>query len=131
MKNGLNINKDMNNQDYENKKRECWKEYFKHVVCGTDSHEYWFNKIFDRAYALGKQEKDAEDTVIQGWVARDNDGDLFFYTDKPRRENAVWDEPQYWIGEAYTELNTDLFPDLTWESEPEQVEIIIKRKKNG
>lgn len=93
MKNGLNINKDMNNQDYENKKRECWKEYFKHVVCGTDSHEYWFNKIFDRAYALGKQEKDAEDTVIQGWVARDNDGDLFFYTDKPRarkREGVKW-----------------------------------------
>lgn len=50
----------MTNQEYEQKKSECWKEYFKHVVCGTDSHRYWFNKIFDRAYALGKQEKDVK-----------------------------------------------------------------------
>lgn len=28
-------------------------------------------------------------------------------------------------------LPIDSFPDLTWESEPEPVEIIIKRKKNG
>ena len=45
----------MENKEYEAKKQECWREYFKHVVCGTDSHEYWFNKIFDRAYSLGKQ----------------------------------------------------------------------------
>ena len=28
---------------------------------------------------LGKKEKDAEDTVISGWVARDFDGDVFLY----------------------------------------------------
>lgn len=172
----------MNNQDYEQKKRECWEEYFKHVVCGTDSHEYWFNKIFDRAYALGKeketitqeeiekeaehyddkhteqliydiqndrtswkplqdgicnafkaganfalgkQEKDA-DTVIQGWVARDEDGHLFMYCTKPERYEAL----QVWMGGyADFDLRNALFPDLTWDSEPEEVEIILKRKK--
>lgn len=29
------------------------------------------NQITARAYALGKQENDMEDTVIQGWVCRD------------------------------------------------------------
>lgn len=29
------------------------------------------------------------------------------------------------------EIDPTLFPDLTWESEPEPVEIIIKRKNNG
>lgn len=50
----------MTQTDYEQKKQECWEEYFKHVVCGTDSHEYWFNKIFDRAYALGKLQASCE-----------------------------------------------------------------------
>lgn len=47
----------MNTKEYDQKKQECWEEYFKHVVCGTDSHEYWFNKIFDCAFALGKEKE--------------------------------------------------------------------------
>ena len=49
----------MNNQEYEHKKRECWKVYVDMLNrnCAT---RYMFDKIFDRAYALGKQEKDSE-----------------------------------------------------------------------
>lgn len=77
--------------------------------------------------ALGKQEKDA-DTVIQGWAARDEDGHLFAYCTKPERDEKL----QMWMGGyADFDLRDSLFPDLTWESEPEPVEIIVKRKKNG
>ena len=122
-------------QEYEQKKQECWDALWDERTTLPISHEPLsqeeiFNYAFDRAYALGKQEKEA-DAVIQGWVARDDDGDLFFYNDKPRREKAVWDEPQYWIGKTQTDLDPNLFPDLTWDSEPEEVEIILKRKKNG
>lgn len=71
---------------------------------------------------------DAEDTVIQGWVARDEDENLFMYQTKPERDETT----QMWMGGyADFDLRNALFPDLTWESEPELVEIIIKRKKNG
>lgn len=51
----------MNNQDYETKKRECWDEYCKtHPLCNTSVMRLNFDWTFDRAYALGKQEKDAE-----------------------------------------------------------------------
>lgn len=50
----------MTQQEYEQKRKECWEEYFIHVVCGTGNYKYLFNKIFDQAYTLGKQEKDAE-----------------------------------------------------------------------
>lgn len=77
-------------------------------------------------FALGKQEKDA-DTVIQGWVARDANGNLWTYTHKPIRS----DKP-YWLGEvADFTLSNDVLPDLTWSDEPIEVEIQIKRKKNG
>lgn len=53
----------MNNQDYENKKRECWEEFKNEVFNGNISHSSYgaLSFAFDRAYALGKQEKDAED----------------------------------------------------------------------
>lgn len=75
-------------------------------------------------FALGKQEK-AADAVIQGWVARDGNGNLWAYTHKPIRS----DKP-YWLGEvADFTLSNDMLPTLTWESDPLQVEITIKRKK--
>lgn len=84
-------------------------------------------------FALGRQEKDA-DTVISGWVCRDKvcnkpfTSDLFFVLEKPTRvlEWGKWSD----CGD-YIELDSNLFPDLTWESDPQEVEIIIKRKKNG
>lgn len=76
--------------------------------------------------------KDA-DTVIQGWVCRDKywqkdifPSDLFLAMEKPQR-NEEW---KAWTDMgANIPLNTELFPDLTWSDEPQECEIIIKRKK--
>ena len=117
----------MTQLEYEQKKRECWEEFT------TISPLYKsFNFAFDRAYALGKQETkqetDAEETVISGWVARDADGNMFMYCTKPERDENL----QMWMGRyANCGIRNDLFPDLTWDDDPQEVEIIIKRKKNG
>lgn len=110
----------MNKQDYGQKRRECWEEYVNMLNrnCAT---RYVFDQIFDRAYALGKQEKDA-DTVIQGWVARDLDGEVFLYENKPERGDGEW------LGRISSEFD---FQQLKWGSDPIEVEIIIKQKKNG
>lgn len=74
-----------------------------------------------------------EGTVIQGWVARNgsgpNDLGLHVYTVKPDRMK----NRREWNGHGGISYLIDcgLFPDLTWESDPQPVEIIIKRKKNG
>lgn len=78
----------MNNQEYEQKKRECWEQFCRHIV---DEEEEFYN-MFDRAYSLGKQEKDAEETVISGWVARDKDNGLYLYGKKPVRDHNEWFE---------------------------------------
>ena len=62
----------MTYKEYEQKKRECWEEFRTNAVCGTDNPKGWFERAFDRAYALGKQEikqeikqeKDAEGEVM-------------------------------------------------------------------
>lgn len=178
----------MTDKDYEQKKREYWLIYAGAFDIKDEIPNEAFNWVFDRAYALGKQEKDAEETkadvtmkarrksdgriieirewrgasdviysspdmnqfyqaseldfnvdaentVIQGWVCRDKEwdkdlfaSDLYLSAEKPTRDEycGAWCNMC-----AYMPLNTELFPDLTWESDPEQVEIILKRKKNG
>lgn len=118
-------------QDYDQKKHECWEEFCKVYPAFSlkTATRVIFKFVFKRAYALGKQEKDA-DTVIQGWVARDKGGTICLYNEYPERYNAPINE---WGSDnplQYYRIPDELFPDLTWESEPEPVEIIIKRKNN-
>lgn len=89
-----------------------------------DSHD--MGQAFEDGvnFALGKQEKDA-DAVIQGWVAADDDGDLFLYRTKPARDEV---SGMWMSNECPLDVGINLFPDLTWDSDPEPVEIIIKRK---
>ncbi len=79
-------------------------------------------------FALGKQEKDAE-TVICGWVARASDGHLALFKRKPDREIYMRSNNGLWFGGSMTELDSTSFPELTWDDDPIEVEIIIKRKK--
>lgn len=67
------------------------------------------------------------EAIISGWVARDGDGRLLvFRHNKPQRETmGYWDS---W-DDGYEYLPPDFFPDLTWEDEPIEVDIIIKPKK--
>lgn len=113
----------MTKPEYETKKRECWEEFCQHIV---DEEEAFYN-MFDRAYALGRQEKEA-DTVISGWVARDDSGSLNVFDEEPTRDEklGMWSDGLDHFGLPYSS-----FPDLTWDSDPIEVELIIKRKKNG
>lgn len=119
----------MNNQGYEQKKRECWEEYLNtetpQLAAWNKGHaKEAFDSAFDRAYALAKQEKDA-DTVIQGWAAVDDDGDLFLYRTKPARDEVSG----MWLShECPLDVGINLFPDLTWDSDPIEIELRIKRK---
>lgn len=187
----------MTDKDYKRKKQECLLDFcIEHDFYITPEVEGIFGYAFDRAYALGKQAKDAEetpiterlyeeeksqlewlyyylnraadkqenesvsvailfeamerledmfgvdlltnghgknkpkdaDTVIQGWVGRDMSGSLYVYCHEPERNlmKCLWEGDIMSIS-----LSDDMFPDLTWESDPKPVEIIIKRKKNG
>lgn len=83
---------------------------------------------------LGKQEMEA-DTVIQGWVARDKrDNALLLHAGEPYRTWSGYQmdaRQDVWESDfaSFLPLDSKLFPDLTWDSDPEEVELILKRKK--
>lgn len=66
----------MPDKEYQDKKRECWEEYKRTDLYGEVqwqpvSRYDVFCAAFDRAYALGKQEKDAEKSKEKLMCLRD------------------------------------------------------------
>ena len=68
------------------------------------------------------------------WIARDKDGQLTLFTNKPHRCTDVgWDNESWDVVsmDEFTDtmiLNPNLFPNLTWEDEPIEVELTLKKK---
>lgn len=66
---------------------------------------------------------------VRGWVARDKETDAFqgnglcLHSAKPVREGDEWSGKTLMM-----HLPESLFPDLAWESEPIEVELLIHRK---
>lgn len=61
---------------------------------------------------------------IRGWVARHKNGELCLFSNKPEYKLALgWvDEHQHW-----RVINRKLFPEITIESEPVEVELLIRK----
>ena len=60
---------------------------------------------------------------IESWAARDMDGKLFLYRDKPIKDKFVWYSP----GFSFV-LASASFPEIKWsDKEPTRVSITIKK----
>ena len=78
--------------------------------------------------------EDAEEVTIDGWVARDDEdligeSGLYLYPVKPVRKGHWFALPEDVERNAAMRLDVGLFPSLTWESDPLEVTITIKPKK--
>ena len=66
------------------------------------------------------------------WIARDKDGELNLFSNKPHRCTSIGWNNESWDVESMDEfndtmlLNPNLFPNLNWEDEPIEVELVIK-----
>ena len=54
------------------------------------------------------------------WVARDNNGKLYLYNEKPKYYNNL---EAWFVGGICAKLDNNIFPNLTWEDEPIEVEL--------
>lgn len=64
--------------------------------------------------------------MIKGYAARDENGRLNFFLGAPHRfANPKGDD--YWVGHGRMKQPNEFLPELSWEDEPIEVEISIKR----
>ena len=52
------------------------------------------------------------------WIARDKNGATYLFVSKPYRDKMF----DIWNGSEFCKINKNLFPDLTWDDEPLEVE---------
>lgn len=84
------------------------------------------NKALSILYAK-EEEEEQKECSISGWVVRDEDGELTVFSDKPIRETFS-DGISFWCGEEPRGLDPSLFPQITWESEPQECEMTLRLK---
>lgn len=74
-----------------------------------------------------------DELIINGWVARDKDGDLCLYRNKPIRDELVAGTGLcLWASHGqFSSLDASLFPSVTWDSEPLEVTITVKPTINN
>lgn len=68
-----------------------------------------------------------ETVVREGFVARDEDGFISVYQNKPTRDE--YDCHGFWHDDnsgSHIDLPTDSFPSVTWQNEPKRVRITIE-----
>ena len=61
------------------------------------------------------------------WIARDQNGDLFLYPIKPDR--YVTENYAFFNGDDWYNIDSDLFPEVTFENSPMEVELVIKKNE--
>ena len=89
---------------------------------------------FYQASDLDFNVEKSEEVTIDGWVARDEEdvmgeSELYLYPVKPFRKEHWFALPEDTEHNAAMRLDVGLFPNLTFENSPMEVEITIKPKK--
>ena len=60
--------------------------------------------------------------TLKAWVARDYDGSLYMYPDKPKKRSGKWYAPNGFMG-----LDDSLFPEVQWsDGGPKEIELSIR-----
>ncbi len=72
----------------------------------------------------------SETAVLEGYVARDEEGYINLFQDKPTRDMYDRNDVTYgfwdYSNERHIKLPTDSFPSVTWQSEPKKVRITLE-----
>ena len=65
-------------------------------------------------------------TELEGWVARDEDGELYLHLMEPQKVTGQWTAPDLHLG--YIKLGDVVFPEVQWsDEEPTRVKITIEK----
>lgn len=65
--------------------------------------------------------------ALKAWVARDYDGSLYMFPDRPKKMSDYWYAPEV----GYMKLDDSLFPEVQWEDEePKEIKLSIRNEKS-
>lgn len=67
---------------------------------------------------------------MEFWIARDKDGELCLYKTKPwKRVNTTHHNDQFDCDDSFMNIDNDLFPEVTYENSPQEIELKLIKEK--
>lgn len=63
------------------------------------------------------------------WIARDKNGYLYAYAEKPDKDDVYSEFKVANFGDDFMPLRRDLLPEVTYDNSPVEVELVIKEKE--
>lgn len=84
--------------------------------CSTTTIKWLFEEYEPKKPKINKRTKMFLDSLESGYVARDSDGDLCYFYEKPyKTDDDIWDDIGTWVDlSAFPFLSLDF---ITWEDE--------------
>lgn len=111
---------------------KAFEAYPKPAHCDYPNDDYYENAVIVRSIQRDGYIKALKDIntlrKIEGWLARNKEhNELIFVPgpEPPTRMHSYWFAGFTW---GYCVIHSKAFPDITWESEPRKVELIIKEQ---
>lgn len=106
--------------DFNSSCRACFNE-----------RKNWLNAEYKEPITLTEREHAFCVAVGRGWIARDKNGALYIYTDKPRRNNSVdgWCLPTENNWNKIYGISNKFIPEfnlIQWSDEPYSIEELLK-----
>ena len=97
-----------------------------HIVAKTDEPEK-FAQMNKTVFEVAKTVLESLPKV-HGWVARDKSGSLNLHSFPPRRVYpGIWCYNPLDLNQDNIRLDDKILPEITWESEPVEVELLVRR----
>lgn len=84
-----------------------------------DAIERYNESLVRNTLKSGEEYVASKERGLSVWIARDKDGELCLYKSKPWR--CVYD--QFDCDEMFLPMDSDMFPEITWENSPKEFEL--------
>lgn len=106
--------------DIEKKAYEAYPKF------GDDAKDLAMGQVRERNGYIAACKEYESLPKIHGWVARDKNGELNLFPGEPYRAEGRYLRCWYNDG-GFCRIDSKLFPEITWKSEPVEVELLIRK----
>ena len=114
-------------KDADGYRKEYWGNKTDGVIIWItldDAIKRYNDSIVRNILKSGKEYVASKERGLSVWIARDKDGEISIYKNKPwKRENEPYHNGEFDSDDYYINIDKELYPEITWENSPKEFEL--------
>ena len=114
-------------KDYDGYRKEYWGNKTDDSIIWIvldDAIKRYNESLVRNTLKSGEEYVANEERGLSVWIARDKDGEISIYKNKPwKRENEPYHNGEFDSDDYYINIDKELYPEITWENSPKEFEL--------